>query len=208
MTDESFNDPNRGMNILISIVSQIIKLNKDEETLIRALFKVKKFNQGDYFLEEGKVCKEIGFITKGLVAYFIDSVELHVYDFCQENEFVSNYESFLNQSESSKSISCLEDTEMLCITFNDLQVLYKKISEGQKLGRIISENLFLDAIEKLTSFYTESPEAKYERFLKKYPDLIQRIPQYYVASFVNVKPQSLSRIRKRMLNKSKVNPGE
>ncbi|MFD2034627.1 Crp/Fnr family transcriptional regulator [Belliella marina] len=208
MTDNTSNDPNQGINALIRTISQIINLKDHEKTLIRSLFKEKKIKRGDFFLKEGKICKEIGFITEGLVAYFIATEEPHIYDFGRENEFVSNYESFLIQSESKKSILCIEETEMLCITFSDLQILYNKLLEGQKLGRIISENLFLDATEKLTSFYVESPESKYERFIKKYPDLVKRIPQYYIASYINVKPQSLSRIRKRSLSKSKVNSGE
>ena len=69
--------------------------------------------------------------------------------------------------------------------------------EGERFGRLIAEALFVDVLRQLTSFYEESPAQRYARFVRTYPDLQQRIPQYYIASYVGVKPQSLSRIRGR-----------
>ncbi|GAB3635194.1 hypothetical protein GCM10027422_07840 [Hymenobacter arcticus] len=69
--------------------------------------------------------------------------------------------------------------------------------EGERFGRLVAEALFVNVLRQLTSFYEETPEQRYARFLATYPDLQQRIPQYYIASYVGVKPQSLSRIRGR-----------
>jgi len=90
---------------------------------------------------------------------------------------------------------------MLCISYGRLQELYEKIAQGEKIGRMISEQLFLEAIADITSFYVDTPEQRYLKFLARYPNLNQRIPQYLIASYIKVKPQSLSRIRKRMLKK-------
>jgi len=84
------------------------------------------------------------------------------------------------------------------ITFEDLQRLYSEVREGDRLGRLVIEYVFLTSMEQLKSFYTDSPATRYEQFVSSDPDLAQRIPQYYIASYVGIKPQSLSRIRKRL----------
>ena len=131
--------------------------------------------------------------------YYINhNGEEKTYEFSQENEYVCNYESFLPQKPSSKIIQALEDSDVLIISYADLQLLYKNVREGERFGRIAIEVVFLQLLLDLSSFYTETPEVRYERFLKNHADLQQRISQYHVASYVGVKPQSLSRIRKRI----------
>ncbi|ANI89955.1 Crp/Fnr family transcriptional regulator [Arachidicoccus ginsenosidimutans] len=184
---------------LISVIKNIIRLSENDEEIILKLFVPKDFRKGEYFLKEGQVSREIGFIEKGLVRYYINKEgEDLIYSFGKENEFVGNYESFLDHSLSNKNIQCIEDTTMLVVSYNNLQVLYDEIAEGQKLGRLVCENLFVEAIRQITSLYTDAPEQRYKKFLDLYLDLQQRIPQYYISSFVGVKPQSLSRIRKRL----------
>ena len=118
----------------------------------------------------------------------------------QENNFVCNYESFLPQTPSTKIIQALEDCEMLLISFADLQIFYKSIAEGERFGRLVIGQIFIQLLRDLSSFYTDTPEFRYEKFVTEHPNLQQRISQYHIASYVGVKPQSLSRIRKRISN--------
>lgn len=185
---------------LIDYIKQLIHLDEEEAKLVDSLFLARSYRKGTYFLKEGSICNEIGFLTAGLVAYCIEEEQsTHIYHFGFENNFVCNYESFLTKTPSSKSIRCAEDVEMLCISYQNLQVLYHRVAEGQKMGRIISEQLFLQAIADITSFYVDSPQQRYQKLLADYPELSQRIPQYLIASYLKVQPQSLSRIRKRIL---------
>jgi CRP-like cAMP-binding protein len=88
---------------------------------------------------------------------------------------------------------------MQVITYDNLQCLYKNVREGEKLGRLAIEAVFLSSLQQLKSFYRDSPAERYQQFLSAYPELTQRIPQYHIASYVGIKPQSLSRIRKRLV---------
>jgi CRP-like cAMP-binding protein len=184
---------------LIGAFERIIRLSHAEKKLLTSLFSRKKYARGDFFLKEGQVCKEVGFIEKGIVRYFInhDGEELN-YGFGKENDFVCNYESFLDHSPSNKNIRFVEDAELLVISYANLQVIYEQVKEGQKFGRLICEQIFVESLRQVTSFYTHQPEERYILFIRSYPDLQQRIPQYYISSYVGVKPQSLSRIRKRL----------
>ena len=181
-------------NILINITPQ-------EVDCINQLFKKKEYKKGDFFLAEGQVCKQAGFIVKGLVRYYINhDGEEKTYSFGQENTFVCNYESFVPQAPSTKIIQALEDCEITQISYSDLQIFFKSIAQGERFGRLVIEQVFMQLLQDLSSFYTDTPEYRYGQFIKKYPELQQRVSQYHIASYVGVKPQSLSRIRKRISN--------
>lgn len=184
---------------LITGIKYFIRLNADETDCLKKLFKERYIKKGDFFLEEGQVCKYAGFISKGIMRYFINHEgEDRTYAFAQENNFVCNYESFIPKTSSSKNIQALEDCEILQISYDDLQILYRDIRQGERLGRLVIEQVFIQTLQDLSSFYTDTPEYRYEKFIRQHPDLQQRISQYHIASYVGVKPQSLSRIRKRM----------
>ena len=184
---------------LIQVIEQLINLTPAEKKLVQDLFKEKKYKKGDFFLAEGETCKHVGFITKGIVRYYInDEGEEKTYGFSKENDFVSNYESFVPQTPSQQIIQALEDSVLLVISRNDLQQFYAHIKEGERFGRLVIEQVFIQTLKERNSFYTDSPEFRYEKFIQQHPDLQQRLSQYYIASYVGVKPQSLSRIRKRL----------
>ncbi|OQP49736.1 Crp/Fnr family transcriptional regulator [Niastella yeongjuensis] len=187
------------MEALFNSLAFFVPVGEPEKEIIATLFTEKQFKKGEPFLLEGKVCRQVGFISKGLMRYFLtrDGEEKTFY-FAREYEFVSNYESFVPQIPSLKSIEALEDTTAYVISYDNLNRLYATMANGERMGRLIMEQVFVQALQNLNSFYSDTPEQRYEKLLQTHPDLQQRIPQYYIASCVGVKPQSLSRIRKRL----------
>ena len=172
---------------LIINIQSLISLTPEEMDCISLLFKAKFLKKGDYFLVEGQVCKQAGFIIKGLMRYYINQDgEDRTYAFAQEKDFICNYESFIPKTPSTKIIQALEDCEILEITYDDLQTLYKSVQKGERLGRIIIEQVFIQTLQDLSSFYTDTPELRYEKFIKAHPGLQQRISQYHIASYVGV----------------------
>lgn len=190
------------INNLLDSIQNLITLSPAEIGTVTALFKEKIYKKGDFFLEEGRICKQVGFVVKGLMRYYINhDGEEKTYAFSQENDYVCNYESFLPKKPSSKIIQALEDSIVLVISYDDLQLLYANVNEGERFGRMAIEAVFIQLLKDINSFYTETPELRYERFINTHADLQQRISQYHIASFVGVKPQSLSRIRKRIFTR-------
>ncbi len=184
---------------LIQYIQHLIAITEEEASLIHTFFEERTYQKNSFFLTEGRVCKQVGFVTQGLLRYYINHEgEEKAYAFAQEGSFVCNYESFLVQASSSKTIQALEDTHMLTISYDSLQQFYKKIKAGERFGRLIAEQLYVQSLKDITSFYTDPPEIRYNRFIKNHSNLQQRLSQYHIASYVGVKPQSLSRIRKRM----------
>ncbi|MCF3110416.1 Crp/Fnr family transcriptional regulator [Niabella sp. CC-SYL272] len=189
------------MQQLFQAIRQLIPVSGREEQVISRLFTQRNYKKGSFFLQEGAICKYAGFISKGLMRFYInvDGVE-KTYGFLQENQFISNYGSFVPRIPSAQAIQALEDSELYVITYTDLQQLYRELTHGERMGRIIIEQVFIQALADLNSFYTDDSETRYRKFITDHPDLQQRISQYHIASFVGVKPQSLSRIRKRILD--------
>lgn len=184
---------------LINTIHSFIDIDPKEIALISLLFTEKRIKKGDTFLAEGQVCKQVGFIVKGLMRYYINhDGEDKTYSFAQENNFVCNNESFIPQIPSTKIIQALEDCEILVISYDDLQSFYQSIKQGERFGRLIIEQVFIQTLQDLSSLYTDSPEHRYKKFIEEHPDLQQRISQYHIASYIGVKAQSLSRIRKRI----------
>jgi len=186
------------MEFLIESIRQIISVSEDEALLLKQLFTEKHIKKGEHFLSEGQVCRSVAIIGSGLVRYYInDDGNEGTYYFGSEGDFVCDYESFLPQVPSNKNIQALEDSSIYMISYDSLQKLYKELKEGERLGRLGIEQVFVTVLQQLASFYKDSPELRYQRFVSTYSDISQRVPQYYIASYIGIKPQSLSRIRKR-----------
>lgn len=184
---------------LLAVFKQIAKLDKQEENLFCNLFKPQYLKKGDYFLKSGESNNSIGFLKKGLVRYFVyKNDEESTLEFTQEGEFIAEYQSFVNKGISTQSIQAIEDCELLVISHKDLQHIFLVTKNGNLLGRMVVEYRFNAMINQLLSVYMHNPEQRYKYFTENYSSLAQRIPQYLIASYVGIKPQSLSRIRNRI----------
>ena len=143
------------------------------------------------------------FIAEGLVRYYAitDGEEKTSY-FNKEGEFVCDYASFLPQRPSTINIQALEPCTVYFISHSNMQLFYERVKYGERFGRLALEYVYVNLINQVNSLYNDPPELRYQVFLTRFPDTGQRIPQYYIASYIGIKPQSLSRIRKRMSEKN------
>ena len=183
---------------LLMVIRQLITLSPAEADLVRELFVPEELPKGGFFLRAGEVSRKVGFVRHGVLHNFRQrDGEEHTFYFGREQEFVGDYASFLPAQSAAHAIQALEAAQLLTISYDNLQRFYQQVREGEKFGRLIAEQLFVDVLRQLASFYEETPEERYARFVRTYPDLQQRVPQYYIASYVGVRPQSLSRIRAR-----------
>jgi CRP-like cAMP-binding protein len=187
------------LDLLIQTIRKYIPFSSAEEAVAQQLFHQKVYKKGDHLLAEGEICRNVIFVESGLVRYYFnkDGEEQTSY-FNKEGEFVCFYPSFLPQMPSTVNIQALEDCAVWMISFESIQQFYKEVKYGERFGRLAIETVFVSAIAQIASIYTDTPEMRYQNFLLNYPDIVQRVPQYYIASYVGVKPQSLSRIRKRL----------
>ena len=185
--------------LLLNKIRGYIALSGKDCVLIEELFEPLYLAKGEVLLQEGKVCRHFCYVNKGLLRQFMnyDGKELTIH-FNEENTFVCDYESFITKTPSQKTIIALEDSVLQMISYGNLQRFYKEIEEGERFVRLLLEETFIKAVQYIISGLTDSPQERYSKFMKQYKNIEQRVAQKYIASFVGVTPQSLSRIRRRI----------
>ncbi|MCL7987298.1 Crp/Fnr family transcriptional regulator [Sphingobacterium sp. lm-10] len=187
------------MDSLIQTIKDQISISEEDILLIKSLFRKKELKKGEHLLSAGETCRYIVFIEQGLVRYYTNNDDAEpTYYFSKEGEFVCDYSSFLPQIPSTTNIQALEDTIVYRISKDGIQKFYDAVRNGERFGRKVIEQVFVNVLNQIISQYTDSPHNRYRKFLLDFPELVQRIPQYYIAAYVGVKPPSLSRIRKRL----------
>lgn len=150
-------------------------------------------------LKLGHTERHLSFIVRGIVRFYIPKEDNDLtFGFAFSNGFVSAYDSFLTQTPSSYQIETLAETELWRLTYNDLQDIYKNSTIGNTVGRLASEDLFLKKSKRELSLLNDTAEERYLKLLTEQPHLIQQIPLKYIASYIGITPQALSRIRRRI----------
>ncbi|APQ18626.1 Crp/Fnr family transcriptional regulator [Maribacter hydrothermalis] len=189
-------------NLLFNFISNYLTLDDAEkENLITLnIFHTKK--KGAILLKEGQRSNEGYFVLKGCIrTYYVIDGEEKTTAFYTEMEGVTPH-SVISKKPSEHYIACNEDS-ILVISNPDMESeIFKKFPKFETLCRILSEELLAKQQIDFDQFKTSTPEQRYLSLLKNRPDLIQRIPQHQLASFIGVKPQSLSRIRSRIIDKN------
>ncbi len=179
-------------------------LSDEGWSICEQVSEVKVYRKGDFLMRDGEVCDHVSFITKGLVRFYYIAEEGREKTICFMNDgmYVSDYTSFLTRQPSFQYIQALEDTEVVSTDYDSLQRLYREVPEANLIGRLIAEEMFIriNEINILTS--KETIEQRYRRLIDEQPWLLQKVPQYMIASYLNVTPEALSRTKARM-NKSK-----
>ena len=185
---------------IIQSIKSIASLNEAEEKAFLSILEVKTFKKKEFLLQEGKVCNKITFVNNGIMRLFynVEGVE-NTIQFFFGDSWYTDYASFLTGQPSIENLQTLEESEVVQFKKDDLYKLYNSMPIFEKVGRIFAENAYL-SISQLNQMKTnEEPELRYINLLKTRPELVQQIPQHYIASYLGIKPETLSRIRKRIL---------
>lgn len=190
-------------NILFDFLSKYVSLTEEEKNKIISLDIFRSVKKGTILLEAGQQSKNSYFILRGCIRkYYILDGEEKTTAFHTEMEAVTPH-CVISKTPSEYYISCIEDT-ILTVSDSDMEAeVNKKFPKFEFLCRVLAENILAKQQIDFDRFKTSSPEQRYLDLLKTRPDLIQRVPQHQLASYLGIKPQSLSRIRTRILEKSK-----
>lgn len=158
-----------------------------------------EFSKDTVLLRAGETEKYLSFVEQGVLRYYIPKEENDlVLAFVFANTFASAYDSFLTQNPSVTQAETLTKTSLWRISHDNLQNIYRSTAIGEKIGRIAGETLFLRKFRRELSLLNESAEQRYLNLFTEQPKLIKEIPLKYIASYIGITPQALSRIRKRI----------
>ncbi|PRD48067.1 Crp/Fnr family transcriptional regulator [Sphingobacterium haloxyli] len=186
-------------NKLIDYFSKFTKLTAPEITALTDSMVIKEIKKGHYLLKEGQRNKDTYFMLSGLVRqYTLTDGEEITTGFFNEGQWIISLTSF---TDNPVSDSYLISEETSCVVVGNeekAQEIFKHFPRLETVSRAVMETVFAEQQKTLTSYLTETPEQRYLRLLKERPAIFQRVPQYQIASYIGVKPESLSRIRKRL----------
>ncbi len=188
------------MDNLIYFINSIEKLNPEDLEQAIKLFKKESVEKGQYFVKPNEICNKVAFVEKGLfrLFYLIDGEEKIMLFFC-ENQFVTDYFSFLTHTPSIRPIQALESSTIYTISKENLETLYEKSKKWEKIGRVLAERSYVFAVQKANRLIHDDHETRFKTFIEENPTIFQRVPQFMIASYLNMKPETLSRIKKRVL---------
>ena len=178
-------------------------LTEEDCSLFEPYLKTIRFEKKDYFLNEGKICRYVGFINKGCFRtyYLSDGKEINT-QFVFENEFVTDYDSFLQSKPSRYFIQALEDSEIVTFNLIALQNAYNQSQNWERFGRMVAEQSYKLTTQRVESFLFLDGEQRYLDLVKSQPQILDRIPLYHIASYIGLERESLSRLRRKIANQS------
>ena len=181
-----------------------VPLTVGEIGLIDAYFEVQNLKKKQFLLQDGEFCNFIGFIDKGSIRHFhIKDGEERTCDISFEDSWVTDFKSFTNHTACRMNLQAMEETVIFLIRKEGLIALYNECKKYETFGRLMAEQVAQRATEIAMSLSSEKPEERFQNLLKEQPDLFQRVPQKYIANFLGLSPESLSRIRNRISKKPK-----
>jgi CRP-like cAMP-binding protein len=188
---------------IIANISKHIRLDEEEKAFFLSLLKPRTLKKKELLLRVGDICRYESFVNKGcLRSFYIDDngVE-HIVMFAIEDWWTSDLYSLLTRKPARFSIEAMEETEVLQIAQEDLELLYDKVPKFDRLYRILLQNAFIAHENRITQNLSLTGEQRYLEFQQKYPTLEQRIPQKQIAAFLGMTPEFLSMIRRRLTQK-------
>lgn len=186
-------------NTLVEMMSDFIDLTDEEKQGILDAFPIKAYSKGTNLLNEGQVSKDAFFVIKGcLREYSIEDGDEITSGFYTEFQSAVNFESISNRSPSKYYITCAEDSIIAILNAEKETELYKKFPRFGEVCRVELEKMLGASQDNALKFKNSTPKERYLNLLEERPNLILRVPQYQLASYLGIKPETLSRIRKRI----------
>lgn len=184
---------------LNQIIKSTISISDDDIEFMLSLFKPLNLDKEAFFLKIGKKCNQVAFVKSGILRIYYpnDKGEETTCYFTLPNEFVTSFSSFTTGNPSIENIQAILPTELLVIDKEDLEMLYKKIPSTQEFGRKAAENIAIIMEKRISLFLNNTAEERYQFLMKHNPVLIQTVPLQYLASYLGITPQHLSRLRKK-----------
>lgn len=184
-------------------LNEKIAFTSEENEIIKSYLTPKKLRKKQYLLQAGDVCKTIAFVEHGtLRAYSTDMKgNEHIIQFALEGWTISDLYSFMTGEPATYHIDALEDSELVMISKSAQEEILKRVPKYETYTRMQITGAYLAMQKRLTSNISLSVEERYLSFINLYPDIAQRVPQHMIASYMGLKPETLSRVRKKLASK-------
>ncbi|WP_435263806.1 Crp/Fnr family transcriptional regulator [Tenacibaculum sp. nBUS_03] len=186
---------------LIEYINKFINLTTEEETILFSKIVHRNYLKDQYIVQQGDVCKSANFIISGCTkTFYVDKEgQEHIVMFSIEDWWTSDLGSFITQTSADFNVQCIESTQLIQFTYDNLEELYKEIPKLERLFRKIIERAFVASQRRIIRNFSLSAKERYQIFKKSNPLIDQRVPQYMIASYLGVTKEFLSKIKSQII---------
>lgn len=191
------------MQSILQNIAKHVSLTPEEETLFLSKIETKQFKAKTILLSSGEIADCTYFVNSGILRSFNinDNIIEHVLHFACEGWWIGDMYSYISEKPGNLFIEVLEDAEVVVISKENHQILYKEIPKLERFFRILAENSLVAHQERLMDNLSLSAEERFEKMCKKYPSLIQKVAQKHLASYIGVTPEFFSKMKSKLLRK-------
>ena len=191
------------MSLILDNLAKHISLTTQEQELFLSKTEIHHYKTKTVLLIAGEICKNSYFVNSGVLRSFNinDHIVEHVMSFACKDWWISDLYSLLSQKPGTLFIQVLEDAEIVLLSKENQEILYTEIPKLERFFRILTENSLIANQERLMDNLSLSAEERFEKFCKKHNDLIQKVPQKQIASYLGVTPEFFSKMKSKMLRK-------
>ena len=187
---------------LLDYINIYINLTVEEETILLSKIIHRNYLKDQYIVQQGDICKSANFIISGCTKTFYMNKEgqEHTVMFSVEDWWTSDLGSFITQTPADFNVQCLENTELIQFSFENLEELYNKIPKLERFFRKIIERAFVASQKRIIKNFSLAAKEQYLIFKETYPEIEQRVPQYMIASYLGITKEFLSKIKSQLIH--------
>ncbi|WP_281297381.1 Crp/Fnr family transcriptional regulator [Flavobacterium limnophilum] len=191
------------MPLIIDNLSKHISLTPQEQELFLSKTEILQYKAKTVLLNAGEICKNSYFVNSGVLRSFNinDNIVEHVLSFACSGWWISDMYSLLSQKPGNLFIQVIEDAEIVVLSKENQEILFREIPKLERFFRILTENSLVAHQERLMDNLSLTAEERFEKFCNKHNDLIQKVPQKQIASYLGVTPEFFSKMKSKMLRK-------
>ena len=185
--------------LLKKITFQLYPFSDEQWQVLEQKHTLRFFKKGEYLIKDGRICEAVSFICQGIfISYFKADTKKRVRGFFTEGNYISDYRSFLTQQPATTIVQAAEDCEVLQISHKQLEECYRLDKAYEKWGRKMAEQSYVTMFDRIQSLTLLTFKERYLQLQQQNQAILQRVPQYIIASYLGITPEALSRLRKKM----------
>ena len=190
-------------NKITSYIDKFVKLTEEEKELFSSCFKEVKIKKRQFIVQPNFIAKHRQYVLKGAFRAYVvaDEGQEHTITFAIDDWWITDYNSYIFQQPATMFVVALEDSIILQLDYEKEQELKLQNHKFETFFRIVAERGLASQQRRIISILTQTAEERYENFLNKYPQIVQRVPQYALASYLGMTTEFLSRIRNKRVSK-------